>query len=56
MEKIKDKDRLSKAARENQQVTYKGTMVRAITADFSAETPEGQKGFAQCIQNDERKT
>jgi len=28
MEKSKDRDRLSKAARENQQVTYKRTIVR----------------------------
>ena len=35
--KIKDKEKLLKAARENQQITYKGTPIR-LTADFSAET------------------
>ena len=36
--KIKDKDKLLKAAREKRQITYKGTPIR-LTADFSAETP-----------------
>ena len=35
--KIKDKEKLLKAAREKQQITYKGTPIR-LTADFSAET------------------
>ena len=34
--KIKDKEKLLKAAREKRQITYKGTPIR-ITADFSAE-------------------
>ena len=34
--KIKDKEKLLKAAREKQQITYKGTPIR-LTADFSAE-------------------
>ena len=34
--KIKDKDKLLKATREKQQITYKGTPIRL--ADFSAET------------------
>ena len=39
--KIKDKEKLLKAAREKRQITYKGTPIR-LTADFSAETkPEG---------------
>ena len=34
---IKDKEKLLKAARENRQITYKGTPIR-LTADLSAET------------------
>ena len=35
--KIKDKGKILKATRENQQITYKGTPVR-LSTDFSAET------------------
>ena len=35
--KIKDKEKLLKAAREKRQIAYKGTPIR-LTADFSAET------------------
>ena len=45
--KIKDKERVLKATREKQQITYKGTPIR-LSADFSAETA-GQKGVAQYI-------
>ena len=37
MPKIKDKDRILKAAREKQRVRYKGLPVR-LSADFSKET------------------
>ena len=37
LEKIKDKEKLLKAAREKRQITYKGPPIR-LTADFSAET------------------
>ena len=37
MTKIKDKERILKAAREKQQITYKGTPIR-LSADLSAET------------------
>ena len=43
LEKIKDKEKLLKAAREKRQITYKGTPIR-LMADFSAET--SQKGVA----------
>ena len=36
MAKVKDKERIVKAAREKQRVSYKGTPVR-LSADFSAE-------------------
>ena len=42
--KIKDKEKILKAAREKKQITYKGTLIR-LSADFSAETA-GQKGVA----------
>ena len=38
----KDKERISKAARENQQVVYKGTPIRLLV-DFSAETLQARK-------------
>ena len=34
---IKDGDKISKATREKQQITYKGTPIR-LSADFSTET------------------
>ena len=35
--KVKDKERILKAAREKQRISYKGTPLR-LSADFSAET------------------
>ena len=45
----KDKERISKAARENQQVVYKGTPIRHW-ADFSAETLQARRvaWYIQC--------
>ena len=40
--KIKDKEKLLKAAREKQQITYKGTPIR-LTTDFSAETLQARR-------------
>ena len=40
--KIKDKEKILKAAREKKQVTYKGTPIRLL-ADFSAETLQARK-------------
>ena len=45
--KTKHKERILKAAREKQQVTYKGNPIH-LTADLSAETA-GQKGMAGYI-------
>ena len=39
--KIKHKERILKAAREKQQVTYKGNPIH-LTADLSAETPQAR--------------
>ena len=51
MPKVKYNERLLKAAREKQLVTYKGAPIR-LAADFSKETAE-QKGLAQNIGCDE---
>uniref|UniRef100_A0A5G2QLX4 L1 transposable element RRM domain-containing protein n=1 Tax=Sus scrofa TaxID=9823 RepID=A0A5G2QLX4_PIG len=40
--KIKDKEKILKAAREKKQVTYKGTPIRLL-ADFSAETLQSRR-------------
>ena len=40
--KIKDKEKLLKATREKQQITYKGTPIR-LTADFSADTLQARR-------------
>ena len=40
--KIKDKEKLLKAAREKRQITYKGTPIR-LTADLSAETLQARR-------------
>ena len=45
--KIKYKEKILKATREKQQITYKGNPVR-LSADFLAETV-GQKGVARYI-------
>ena len=42
MPSFKDKERISKAAREKQQVTYKGASIR-LAADFSTDTIQVRK-------------
>ena len=42
LSKIKDKENILKAAREKQQITYKGISIR-LTADLSAETLQARK-------------
>ena len=42
--KIKDKERILKAAREKETVTYKGVPIR-LSADFSKETLKARKGW-----------
>ena len=41
--KIKDKERILKAAREKQRVTYRGVPIK-LSADFSKETLEVRRG------------
>ena len=47
--KIKDKEKLLKAAREKRQITYKGTPIR-LTADFSAETLQARREWRDIIK------
>ena len=42
--KIKDKERILKAARENETVTYKGVPIR-LSADFSKQTLQARRGW-----------
>ena len=42
LKKIKDKEKVLKATREKQQITYKGTPIR-LTAHFSAETLQARR-------------
>ena len=47
--KIKDKERILKAAREKEAVTYKGVPMRP-SADFSKETLQARKGQKEVFQ------
>ena len=42
--KVKDKERILKAAREKETVTYKGVPIR-LSADFSKETLQARRGW-----------
>ena len=42
MKKLKDKERILKAAREKQEVTYKGGLIRLVT-DFSMEMLQARR-------------
>ena len=43
MPKVGDKERILKAAREKQRLTYKGVLIR-LSADFSKETLQARRG------------
>ena len=47
--KIKDKERILKAAREKKIVTYKGVPIR-LSADFSKETLQARKGRKEVFE------
>ena len=49
MAKIKDTERILKAAREKQLVTYKGTPIR-LAADFSTETLQTRREWQEIFQ------
>ena len=47
--KIKDQERILKAAREKETVTYKGVPVR-LSADFSKETLQARRGWKEVFK------
>ena len=47
--KLKNKDKTLKAAREKQQITYKGTPI-GVSADFSAETLQPRSKWHNIFQ------
>ena len=49
MPKVKNKDRILKAATEKETVTYKGVPIR-LSADFSKETLQVRKGWKEVFQ------
>ena len=49
MAKFKDKEKILKAAREKQEVTYKGAPIR-IAADFSMETLQARREWQEILQ------
>ena len=49
MSKIKGKERILKATREEQQITYKGTPIR-LSADFSAETLQDRREWHEILK------
>ena len=49
MPKIKDKERILKAAREKKSVTYKGVPMR-LSADFSQETLEARRNWQEIFK------
>ena len=46
---IKDKERILKAAREKETVTYKGFPIR-LSADFSKETLQARRGWKEVLE------
>ena len=52
--KIKDKGKILKATRENQQITYKGTPIR-LSVDFSAETLQARRKWYDIFKVIKRK-
>ena len=49
MAKFQDKERILKAAKEKQEVIYKGTSIR-VAADFSMETPQARTEWQRIFQ------
>ena len=47
--KIKDTEKILKAAREKKQVTYKGTLIKLL-ADFSAETLQARREWHDVLK------
>ena len=49
MAKLKDKERILKAAREKKEVTYKGALIR-LAADFSMEMLQARREWKEIFQ------
>nr|KAF6433793.1 hypothetical protein HJG59_008856 [Molossus molossus] len=49
MQKVQDKERILKAAREKQLVTYKGVPIR-LSADFSKETLQARREWQEILR------
>ena len=49
MSSFKDKERILKAAREKQEITYKETPIR-LAADFSTETVQARREWKEIFQ------
>ena len=49
LSKIKYKEKILKAAKEKQEITYKGTPIR-LTADFSAETRQARREWHDILK------
>ena len=49
LSKIKDKERILKAAREKERVIYKGVPIR-LSADFSKETLQARRGWKELFK------
>ena len=47
--KIKDKERILKAARKKETVTYKGVPIR-LSADFSEQTLQARRGWKEVFE------
>ena len=47
--KMKDEERILKAAREKETVTYKGVLIR-LSADFSKETLQARRGWKEVFK------
>ena len=49
MAKFQDKERLLKAARDKQEIRYKGALIR-LAADFSMEMPQAKREWQKIFQ------
>ena len=52
--KMKDKERILKASREKETVTYKGVPIR-LSADFSKETLQARRGWKEVFKDKKSK-
>ena len=55
MPKVKDKERILKAAREKQLVTYRGVPIR-LSADFSKETLQARRDWQEIFSHEKART